>query len=91
MFLHSNFNSDLISGFPENATLSNGVFVVSKSSRAAASSQGCCSRTLRHDSNISSVAKSFQHAGELYCAKRANLGVQTFAILMFKRMNSDLI
>ena len=33
----------------------------------------------------------FSHAGELYSAKRAKLGVQTFAILMFMRMNSDLI
>ena len=33
----------------------------------------------------------FSHAGELYTAKRANLGVQTFAILMLMRMNSDLI
>ena len=33
----------------------------------------------------------FSHAGELYSAKRANLGVQTFAILMLMRMNSDLI
>ena len=44
-----------------------------------------------HDSNFSSIGKSFYHAGELYGAKRANLGVQTFAILMFMRMNSDLI
>ena len=33
----------------------------------------------------------FSDAGELYSAKRANLGVQTFAILMLMRMNSDLI
>ena len=33
----------------------------------------------------------FSHAGKLYSAKRANLGVQTFAILMIMRMNSDLI
>ena len=33
----------------------------------------------------------FSHAGELYSAKRANLGVQTFAILMLMKMNSDLI
>ena len=33
----------------------------------------------------------FSYAGELYSAKRANLGVQTFAIYMFMRMNSDLI
>ena len=33
----------------------------------------------------------FSHAGELYSAKRANLGVQTFAILMLMRINSDLI
>ena len=33
----------------------------------------------------------FSHAGELYSAKQANLGVQTFAILMLVRMNSDLI
>ena len=33
----------------------------------------------------------FSHAGELYIVKRANLGVQTFAILMLMRMNSDLI
>ena len=33
----------------------------------------------------------FGHAGKLYSAKQANLGVQTFAILMFMKMNSDLI
>ena len=33
----------------------------------------------------------FSHVGKLYSAKRVNLGVQTFAILMLMRMNSDLI
>ena len=33
----------------------------------------------------------FSHAGELYSAKRANLGVQTFALLMLMRVNYDLI
>ena len=33
----------------------------------------------------------FSHAGKLYSAKQANLSVQTFAILMLMRMNSDLI
>ena len=33
----------------------------------------------------------FNHVGKLYSAKRANLGVQTFAIFMLMRMNSDLI
>ena len=33
----------------------------------------------------------FSHAGKLYSVKRANLGVQTFAIFMPMRMNSDLI
>ena len=33
----------------------------------------------------------FSDAGEMCSAKRANLGIQTFAILMLMRMNSDLI
>ena len=37
-----------------------------------------------------SSERVFSHARELYSAKRANLGVQIFAILMHMRMNSDL-